>query len=84
MATWTIGNMLWRIGELLAIEEQIEWSRQAGFDGVGLHASPGTPGAWEGVDPQTCDSAGRRALRAQLTGFALREVHAPFAIGDTV
>lgn len=80
MATWTIGNMLWRIGELLAIEEQIDWSREAGFDGVGLHASPGTPGVWEGVDPGMCDSAGRRALRQRLAGFALREVHAPFAI----
>ena len=33
---WAVGNMLWRIGALTAIEEQVAWVREAGFRGVGL------------------------------------------------
>ena len=39
-----IGNMLWRIGRLLDVNRQIAWTQQAGFDGVGFHASAGAPG----------------------------------------
>ena len=77
---WPILNMVWRIGDILPVPEQIEWCRAAGFDGVGFHASAGSPGAWTGVEPSTCDASSRQDLRARLAGFARCEVHAPFAI----
>ena len=72
--------MLWRIGGILPVREQLTWCGEAGFDGIGLHASAGSPGAWEGVDPAMAGQAERRELRDALDGFRLREVHAPFAI----
>ncbi len=72
--------MAWRIGDVLDVDEQIRWTRAAGFDGVGFHASPGTPGQWQGVDFETADARRRAELRNLLDGFALVEVHAPFAL----
>lgn len=77
---WPICNMLWRIGDILPVDEQLAWCLEAGFDGVGLHASPGRAGQWEGVDPETADPRRRRELRAALGRFARCEVHAPFEI----
>ena len=46
-----IGNMLWRIGELLDFDRQLAWIRDAGFDGVGFHASAGSPGSGAALSP---------------------------------
>lgn len=75
-----IGNMLWRIGELLDFDEQLAWTRAAGFDGVGFHASAGVPGQWRGLDPAACDAPERARLCRELAGLAFVEIHAPFAI----
>lgn len=75
-----IGNMVWRIGRLLDVGRQIAWTRAAGFDGVGLHASAGMPGQWRGVEPSRCGAAQRERLRRELAEFSFAEVHAPFAI----
>ena len=77
---WPVCNMVWRIGDILPVPEQIEWCRSAGFDGVGLHASPGRPGAWEGIEPATCSAVRRREVRNLFASFRMCEVHAPFAI----
>ena len=75
-----IGNMLWRIGELLDFDEQLAWIRDAGFGGVGFHASAGVAGKWCGVEPSTCDAAERKRLRRKIGRFSFSEIHAPFAI----
>ena len=75
-----IGEMLFRIGELLDIDQQLAWARNAGFDGVGFHASPGVPGQWRGIDPRACDAKERKRLRRELKGFSFLEIHAPFEI----
>jgi len=75
-----IGMMAWRIGERLDIHEQIEWIRRAGFGGVGFHACAGTPGQWQGIDPAVTTAEARARLRERLSGFPLREVHAPVAL----
>jgi len=75
-----VGNMLWRIGRLLDIERQMVWSQRAGFDGVGLHAAPGTPGKWRGIEPSACSPEERARLRGKLAEFAFVEIHSPFAI----
>ncbi len=72
--------MLWRIGELLEFDRQLEWTRDAGFDGVGFHASAGAPGRWRGVEPSTCDPAERERLKQEIGRFSFAEIHAPFAI----
>ncbi len=82
-----IGNMLWRIGDILDFDEQLAWTREAGFDGVGFHAAPGTPGQWRGLEPTECDSARRTVVREALSSFAFTEIHAPFRIhltGDSL
>jgi sugar phosphate isomerase/epimerase len=80
MISWPICNMLWRIGDILPVMEQLEWCRREGFDGIGVHASPGTPGAWQGIHPSAADRETRQALHKAISPFSLCEVHAPFAI----
>ena len=75
-----IGNMLWRIGEVLDFDRQLAWTREAGFGGVGFHASAGVPGQWRGVEPGTCSAAARQGLRQEIERFSFAEIHAPFAI----
>ncbi|MFH1566521.1 MAG: sugar phosphate isomerase/epimerase family protein [Gemmatimonadota bacterium] len=77
---WPICNMLWRIGDILPVLDQLAWSRAAGFDGIGLHASPGRPGHWEGVDPVAADAGRRRELRRAIEPLGWAEVHAPFEV----
>ena len=76
----SLANMLWRIGDVLDFDEQLAWTRNAGFGGVGFHASAGVPGEWRGIEPATCDPAERARLRGELAAFSLAELHAPFAI----
>ena len=73
--------MVWRIGELLDFDQQLAWVLDAGFDGIGFHASAGDPGNWCGIDPASCDASERDRLRQRIGRFAFAEVHAPFAIG---
>ena len=75
-----IGNMLWRIGEVLDFDEQLAWTRDAGFGGVGFHASAGVAGEWRGVEPSACGAAERRRLRQMISEFSFAEIHAPFRI----
>ena len=75
-----IGNMLWRIGDLLDFGQQLAWTRDAGFDGVGFHASAGVPEQWCGIEPRACDAQERKRLRRELAAFSYSEIHAPFAI----
>jgi len=76
---WAIGNMLYRIGALMEIEDQVAWVREAGFRGIGFHAHAGAPGHWKGIDPLQTDSGDRARWRSALAGFDWREVHAPFS-----
>lgn len=75
-----IGNMLWRIGDILDFDRQLEWTREAGFGGAGFHASAGVAGTWCGVEPSSCDAPERERLRREIQQFAFAEIHAPFAI----
>ncbi|NLG50295.1 MAG: sugar phosphate isomerase/epimerase [Chloroflexi bacterium] len=72
-----IGFMLWRIGPIVDLEEQLAWTQQYAFDAIGLHAHPGQPGEWQGLDPATTDAATRQRWRELLAPYARREVHAP-------
>lgn len=76
---WNIGFMAWRIGDILDIDAQIDWIRNAGFEAVSFHASPGSPGEWRGIDPSATGPVERRRLRERLSEFAMCEIHAPFS-----
>ncbi len=75
-----IGNMLWRIGKLLDFDEQLAWTRDAGFDGVSFHASAGSSGQWRGMEPSDCNVVERKRLRQEIGRFSFSEIHAPFAV----
>ena len=75
---WPLGFMLWRIGDMLDIDQQIDWITEAGFTAISFHAHPGVPGRWRGVDPAATGTAERHRLRERLAHFAMREIHAPF------
>ena len=75
---WPIAAMAWRIGDLLAVEAQLDWMSAHGFTGAAFHASAGVPGVWQGVEPTDCSSARREQLRATLRAFRFTELHAPF------
>ena len=59
--------MAWRIGEILDIDAQLEWIREAGFDGVGLHANPGESDGWHGSKLAPLASPPRTSLRSGST-----------------
>ena len=75
-----LANMLWRIGKILDFDQQLAWTRDAGFEGVGFHASPGAAGQWRGVEPSACSVEERKRLRRGIAGFSFAEIHAPFEI----
>lgn len=83
MVQWNVGVMLWRIGDLLALDAQIDWLLDNQFDAVAFHAAAGNPPEWVGVDPATADAAARKRLRQRLDPFRGREVHAPFRLTVT-
>ena len=80
---WPVCNMAWRIGDILDVDEQIAWTRDAGFDGIAFHASAGAPGKWQGVDFATADAGRRAELRQWVAQFTMAEIHAPFSLAIT-
>jgi len=71
--------MCWRIGDILDFDAQVQWVKEAGFESIAFHASPGHPGKWRGVDPAQADAQERQRLRDLLAPFKRREIHAPFS-----
>jgi sugar phosphate isomerase/epimerase len=70
--------MAWRIGEILEPLDQFEWLLDHDFDSVGLHASAGRAGLWQGIAPADASPGFRHRLRDILARFRTREIHAPF------
>lgn len=81
---WDTGFMVWRIGDILDVEAQFDWVRDAGFEAVSFHAGAGDPGHWRGIDPAATDRTERRRLRERLAQFTMCEVHAPFSAEITL
>ena len=79
--SWPIGYMVWRIGDTLDFDRQIDWLVANRFEAIGFHASPGRPGQWRGLDPATASRQRLTDLRAHLhDNFARIEIHAPLAL----
>lgn len=72
--------MVWRIGDILDFDKQVEWIASAGFESISFHASAGEPGKWRGIEPAAADRKERRRIRSLLARFAVREIHAPFDV----
>ncbi|MCX7827192.1 MAG: sugar phosphate isomerase/epimerase [Verrucomicrobiae bacterium] len=73
-----IGFMIWRIGDILDFDKQVEWVAQAGFESISFHSSAGVPGKWQGIEPATADANQRRRIKRLLSRFVGYEIHAPF------
>ena len=56
--------MIWRIGDILDFDAQLDWICDAGFEAVSFHASPGDPGKWRGVDPAALERLNEMADKA--------------------
>ena len=72
-----LGCMVWRIGDILDFDRQVEWIVQAGFESISFHASAGEAGKWRGIEPAATDQKERQRIKGLLSRFALREIHAP-------
>ena len=77
---WDMALGVWRIGDILDVDAQIDWIEAAGFEAISFHANPGEVGVWRGIDPATTGTASRRRLRERLLCFSAIEVHAPYSI----
>ena len=73
-----LGFMVWRIGDILDFDRQVEWVANAGFESLSFHASAGVPGKWRGIEPAAADAKERRRIRQLLNPFTGCEIHAPF------
>jgi sugar phosphate isomerase/epimerase len=74
----TVGFMVWRIGDVLDFDKQVEWVAQADFESISFHSSAGVPGKWRGVEPTATDARERQRIRRLLSRFVGHEIHAPF------
>lgn len=78
---WPVGYMVWRIGDILDYDAQIDWMIKHRFEAIGFHACAGIPGQWQGIEPATASAARRRDLAALLHDHFCRiEIHAPFSM----
>ncbi|MFA5194043.1 MAG: sugar phosphate isomerase/epimerase family protein [Verrucomicrobiia bacterium] len=73
-----VGFMVWRIGDTLDFDKQVEWVANAGFESISFHSSAGQPGKWRGVEPATADAKERQRIKRLLSRFTGCEIHAPF------
>jgi len=72
--------MVWRIGDILDFDKQVEWIASAGFESISFHASAGEPGKWRGIEPAAADQKERSRIKSLLARFTAREIHAPFDV----
>ena len=68
--------MMWRIGNLLDLHEQIRWLHEHRFEAVAFWTSAGEPGVWQGFEFASAAPADVRALRAALADFEAVDLHA--------
>lgn len=76
---WDMALGIWRIGEILDVDAQIDWIEAAGYEAISFHASPGDPDIWRGIDPSATSAEERFRLRARLASFSRVEIHAPYS-----
>jgi sugar phosphate isomerase/epimerase len=77
-----IGKMVWRIGDIVDLFEQIDWIRENGFRGLCFHTSPGKEGEWQGFCPFDRSEAEILQLQEAASSFETVDVHAPFTPYD--
>ena len=77
-----IGNMLWKIGDILPFYEQVDWIRGHGFEEISFHSWSAPEGHFAGFSPFDKSEAEIERLRAALAPFEARDVHAPFGPAD--
>ena len=77
-----VGCMMWRIGRILDLHEQLGWLRANRFGAVAFWTCAGEPGVWQGFDFASAAQEDVRALRAALEGFRAVDLHADVPLWD--
>ncbi len=70
-----IGGMVWSLGDLYGLYEQIAWFGQRGFAGVDFHTQPSFTDQWASFDVREASADERRALREALAPFDEVGIH---------
>jgi sugar phosphate isomerase/epimerase len=78
-----IGCMLWRIGDILDLYEQIEWVKEHRFQEVSFWTIPGIPGAWQGFGAEQATQDDINKLKSALVGIPEVDLHAGFPLDST-
>jgi sugar phosphate isomerase/epimerase len=78
-----IGCMLWRIGNILDLHEQIEWVREHKFQEISFWTIPGTAGKWQGFNAERATQDDIATLKDALVGIPDVDLHAGFPIDST-
>ncbi len=71
----TIGGMVWTLGEMTDLYEQIAWFADKGFTGVGFHTQPNYGLDWATFDVRKASADDRRKLREALAPFDEVAIH---------
>lgn len=75
--------MLWRIGDILDLYEQMEWVKTHAFEEVSFWTIPGNPGIWQGFDAEKATQDDIAALKKALAGISEVDLHAGFPLDST-
>ena len=79
-----IGVMVWYLGEITDLYEQIAWVKARGFDEVSFHTAGNLGPGIAGFDAANADAAEIDRLRRAVEGFTDVDLHAPFFSLDVI
>lgn len=71
-----IGCMLWRIGDILDLYNQIQWVKSNDFEEVSFWTIAGNPGVWQGFDAEGASEESIAKLKKALAGIPEVDLHA--------
>ena len=78
-----IGCMLWRIGDILDLYEQIDWVKAHDFEEISFWTIPGNPGVWQGFGAEEATQDDIAKLKAALAGIPEVDLHAGFPLDSS-
>jgi len=70
-----VGCMIWRIGSILDIYDQIHWVKTHGFEEVSFWTISGNSGVWQGFDAERANEDSISKLKKALAGISEVDLH---------
>ncbi len=74
-AEMCVGGMVWSLGDMHELYEQIAWFAEQGFDGVDFHTQPSFTDRWASFDVRKASADDRRGLKEALAPFDEVSIH---------